>query len=116
MQYTLLIYADPTAGPSPGSPEFQERHDAWMSYTQAMIDAGVHIAGEALQPTQAATTVRQRDGETLTVDGPFAETKEILGGFYILDTPNLDDALTWAGRAPHLGEGSVEVRPVMTFA
>ena len=86
-----------------------------MSYTQAMHDAGVHVAGEPLQPTQTATTVRVRDGETLTLDGPFAETKEILGGFYLLEVSDLDAALDWAARAPHVGHGSVEVRPVMAI-
>jgi hypothetical protein len=115
MQYMLLIYIDPSAAADPESPEGQASSAAWFTYTEAMREAGVHVAGEALQPTQTATTVRQRGGETLTVDGPFAETKEILGGFYILDVPDLDAALSWAGRAPNTSYGSVEVRPVMVF-
>ena len=116
MQYMLLIYVDPSAAPDPASPEGQNGHAAWNTYTEAMREGGVHVAGEALQPTQTATTVRSRGGETLTVDGPFAETKEILGGFYILDVPDLDAALSWAQRAPNTSYGSVEVRPVMVFA
>jgi hypothetical protein len=111
----LLIYVDPSAAPDPASPEGQNGHAAWNTYTEAMREASVHVAGEALQPTQTATTVRSRGGETLTVDGPFAETKEILGGFYVLDVPDLDAALSWAQRAPNTSYGSVEVRPVMVF-
>jgi len=116
VQYMLLIYLDPSAGPDPQSPEGQAASAAWFTYTEAMREAGVHVAGEALQPIQTATTVRQRGGETLTVDGPFAETKEVLGGFYVLDVPDLDAALSWAQRAPNTSYGSVEVRPVMVFA
>jgi hypothetical protein len=75
----------------------------------------VKNTGEALLPTSAATTVRVRDGETLTTDGPFAETKEQLGGFYLLDCPDLDDAIKWAARIPGARTGSVEIRPVMEF-
>ena len=115
MQYMLLIYGDPSAMPAHDSPEGQAEFAGWMPYTEAMRDAGVHVAGEPLQPAETATTVRVRDGETLTLDGPFAETKEILGGFYLIDVPDLDAALGWAARAPHIGHGSVEVRPVMAF-
>jgi len=115
MQYMLLIYGDPSAAPDYASPEGQAEFAAWGAYTQAMLDAGVHSGGAALQPTPTATTVRVRDGETLTLDGPFAETKEVLGGFYLLDVPDLDAALAWAAKAPNLTYGSVEVRPVMTF-
>lgn len=115
MHYMLLIYGDPTAGPDQASPEGQAEFAGWMAYTQAMSDAGVHLAGDALQAPEAATTVRVRDGETLNVDGPFAETKEVLAGYYVLDVPDLDVALEWAAKAPHIAHGSVEVRPVMTF-
>jgi len=115
MQDTLLIYSDPAAAPDPVASEGQAALAAWGSYTQAMLDAGVESGGAALQPTQAATTVRVRDGETLTLDGPFAETKEVLGGFYLLDVADLDAALAWAAKAPSVAYGSVEVRPVMTF-
>lgn len=115
MHYMLLIYGDPTAGPAFDTPEGQAIFAAWMPYTQAMQEAGVHVAGEPLQPIQTATTVRVREGETLTVDGPFAETKELLGGFYVIDVPDLDAALAWAAKAPHIAHGSVEVRPVMAF-
>lgn len=73
------------------------------------------LAGDALQPTTTATTVRVRDGRTMVSDGPFAETKEQLGGYYLVDVPDLDEALLWAERMPNVGRGSIEVRPVMEF-
>ena len=73
------------------------------------------LGGEGLQPSSAATTVRVRDGERVLTDGPFAETKEQLGGFYLLDCDNLDEAIDWAAKIPGAGHGSVEVRPVMNY-
>ena len=107
-QYLLLIYV-PDGGPPPEARELK----GWYDYTQAMIDAGVHVASNALELTDTATTVRVREGETILSDGPFAETKEILGGYYVLDVPNLDEAVKWAERIPSAPYGSVEVRPVM---
>jgi len=72
------------------------------------------VAGDALQPTSTATSVRVRDGETLTTDGPFAETKEVLGGYYLIDVETLDEALEWAAKIPGAGHGTIEVRPVVT--
>jgi hypothetical protein len=115
VQYALLIYGDPTASPAENSPEAQTEFAAWMTYTQALTEAGVIRGGEALNPISTATTVRERGGETLTTDGPFAETKEILGGFYVIDVPDLDTALGWAARMPNIKHGTVEVRPVMVF-
>ena len=74
------------------------------------------MAGEALHPTSTATTVRVRDGRTLTTDGPFAETKEQLGGYYLVDCKNLDEAIQWAAKIPHASISSVEVRPVVDFS
>jgi hypothetical protein len=114
-QYMLLIY-----GPQGGGPQTPEelaaQHDAWMRVTQEMIDAGVHVDGNALEAIDTATTVRVRGGETIVSDGPFADTKELLGGYYILDVPDLDSALSWAARLPNVTFGSVEVRPVMVLA
>ena len=115
MFYTLLIYGDPAAAPDYESPEGQAEFEQWMAYDKTLRESGAYSAGAALQPAPAATTVRSRDGDTLTIDGPFAETKEVLGGFYLIDVPDLDAALDWAGRMPNIGYGSVEVRPVMTF-
>jgi hypothetical protein len=113
--YTMLIYGDPAAAPGYESPEGQAEFQQWMSYTQELAESGALKAGEALQPAATATTVRSRNGDTLTTDGPFAETKEILGGFYLIDVPDLDAALKWASRMPNISYGSVEVRPVQSF-
>ena len=114
MQYALLINV-PVDDPR-SEEEMQAEGPKWFEYTQALMEAGVHLGGEALQPTDTATTVRERDGQRLVTDGPFAETKEILGGFYLIDVPDLDAALDWAAKIPSVGRGSVEVRPVMILA
>jgi hypothetical protein len=115
MLHALLIYGDPSLAPAADSPEGQAEFQQWMEYTQQLTDAGVHRGGEALQEVQTATTVRVRDGERLLADGPFAETKEMLGGFYLIDVTDLDAALDWAAKIPSVTYGSVEVRPVMSF-
>src|SRR4051812_19615140 len=111
--YMLLINIPAEGSPPPeqGGAETAE----WFEYSQALQDAGVHVAGNALQGAETATTVRVRDGETLLTDGPFADTKELLGGYYIVDVPDLDTALKWAAKMPNIAYGSVEVRPVMVF-
>jgi hypothetical protein len=108
MQYMLLIYV-----PADGSE--QAESEAWMRYTQDLQQAGVMVAGDGLQGLDTAQTVRVREGETLVTDGPFAETKEMLGGYYLIDVADLDAALGWAAKIPSVGFGSVEVRPVMVF-
>jgi hypothetical protein len=113
MQYMLLIYTPAEGGPSPD--ELQAEHQRWMQYTQDLRESGVHVAGDALQGTHTATAVRVRDDETLVTDGPFAETKELLAGYYLIDVPDLDAALAWAAKIPSVGYGSVEVRPIMVF-
>ena len=112
-QYMLLIYTPAEGGPSPE--ELQAQRARWQEYTQSLIDAGAMVAGDALQSVDTATTVRVRDGETVVTDGPFAETKEILGGYYVLDVPDLDEALKWAAKIPNVHYGSTEVRPVMVL-
>jgi hypothetical protein len=112
-QYMLLIYGPTEGGPSPE--EMQAEFPRWMQYTQELQSSGVMVAGDALQGADTATTVRVRDGETVLSDGPYAETKELLGGFYIVDVPDLDAALKLAARMPNIAYGSVEVRPVMVF-
>jgi hypothetical protein len=112
-QYILLIYGPTEGGPSPE--EMEAEMPRWYEYTQALQDAGVMRGGEALQWVETATTVRVRNGERLVSDGPFAETKEALGGYYVIDVADLDAALSWAERMPNIGYGSVEVRPVMVF-
>jgi hypothetical protein len=114
MQYMLLIYIDPETAPKPGSPEALEDHGAWMRVSEEM--GPVTVSGAPLQSVETATTVRVNGtGEPVLSDGPFAETKEFLGGYYIIDVPDLDTATSWAAKLPNQGHGSVEVRPVMDF-
>jgi hypothetical protein len=115
MQYMLLIYVDPTAGPDPESPEGKEQTARWFRYSERLQSAGVFKAGEGLQPPQTATTLSVRDGERVVTDGPFADTKEWLGGFYVIDAADLDAALDHAAGMPHLESGWVEVRPLRVF-
>jgi hypothetical protein len=119
VRYAILIYDENTANPSPEPPDpavIGQVMDEYNAFTKAITDAGVYLGGEALQPHPTATTVRVRDGKTLTTDGPFAETKEGLGGFYVLDCRDLDEALSWAAKCPGAWYGSVEVRPVVDFS
>lgn len=115
MKYLLLIYNNESAEPEYGTPESDAIMGEYFAFTQAVQTAGVMQAGEALHPVATATTVRIRDGKTVTVDGPFAETKEQLGGFYMIDVPTLDEALAWAAKIPSARTGSIEVRPIVDF-
>ena len=116
MQYILLIYGDESSWGS-ASPEEQAKNmQEWTDYTQFLKDKGYHIAGDALHPTSDATTVRVRDGKTITTDGPFAETKEQLAGFYLIDAKNLDEAIQVAAKIPPAKVGCVEVRPIRDLA
>ena len=110
MKYLMLLYGNPI--PEPGTPEARKLSADWAEARQAMTDAGVLIECSPLQPASASTTVRVRDGETLTTDGPFAETKEWMSGFYVVDFDSLDQALKAAAMVPSAKYGSVEVRPV----
>jgi len=113
MKYACLIYDDEANGPDEASPEFAEMMGGYMAFGEA---AGERIlGGEALAPVATATTVSVRNGETITTDGPFAETKEQLGGFYILECADLDEAVSLAAQIPGAKEGRVEVRPVLDF-
>jgi hypothetical protein len=116
MRYTLLIYGDETAGADATPEQLQEIMDGYWAYEAWLEEAGIKRAGEALQDTGQATTVRVRDDGAMTTDGPFAETKEQLGGFYLIECDNLDDALEAARRCPGSTHGSVEVRPVLDFS
>ena len=120
MRYAILIYDAETANPpsEPPAPEVMEQvMGEWNAYTQMLRDRGVYQGGEALQPVQTATTVRQQGNVPVTTDGPFAETKEALGGFYLVDARDLDEALELATACPGVRYGgSVEVRPVFDFS
>jgi hypothetical protein len=113
MQYMLLIYNDPSGWDSMSEAERGEMYQAYGTYTAELQASGKHVAGDALQPVETATSVRVRDGETLTTDGPFAETKEVLGGYYLIDVETLDEALEWAAKIPSARYGHIEVRPVV---
>jgi hypothetical protein len=115
MKYALLIYGDQVQGQNMSPEEIQASMDEWWKYEAWLGERGIKLAGEALQTTDTATTVRVKDGETMTSDGPFAETKEQLGGFYLLDVANLDEALEAAAKCPGALRGSIEIRPVMEF-
>jgi len=109
MRYMLLIYG-PEMAPTEGAP--MPDMEPWNAYSQWLVDTGIYKAGDPLAPSTAATTVRVQDGRRLTTDGPFAETKEVLGGYYIVDCADLDGALEAAARCPGAAYGSVEVRPI----
>jgi hypothetical protein len=111
MQYLLLIYG-PESEADDFSPETMKAYDAFWAH---VTERGVLRAGEALHPSAMATTVRVRDGQTITTDGPFAETKEVLGGFYVVDVADLDEALGYAAMIPGAKSGSIEVRPIVDF-
>ncbi len=113
MRYMLLIYDDEQQWAAMGPEENEKVMQAYSAYHGEVNEAGVFRSGEPLQASSAATTVRVRDGQTLTTDGPFAETKEQLGGFYLLDCENLDEAIRWAAKIPSSALGAIEVRPIM---
>jgi hypothetical protein len=116
MKYLLAIYTDESNANADISPDDMRRElDKWWAYGDELEAAGVHIAGDALQPSGTATTVKLREGERIVTDGPFAETKEQLGGYYLLECPDLDSALEWAAKMPNLDRNTVEVRPLMEF-
>ena len=116
MRYVLLIYENEQA--AAGLPEAEQAATLgrWFEYTEALRGSGKLLGGEALQLTGTATTVRAEAGQQLIVDGPFAETKEQFGGFFLIEAADLDEAIAWAAKMPNLDAGgSVEVRPVMEF-
>lgn len=115
MKYALLLYADEATNPDYTTAEGAAEMQQWFEFSQALMAEGAMAGGEALEDTPTATTVRVRDGKTVTADGPFAETKETIGGFYLIDVENLDAAIKWAEKVPLVGRGSVEIRPVMVF-
>ena len=115
MQFICLIYSDPADEPQPGSPEMGPYMQAYGTYTQGLKDDGKFVAGDALQGVETATTVMVRNGKTETMDGPFAETKEILGGYYLIDCADLDEALSYAAKIPTAAHGKIEVRPIVVW-
>ncbi len=115
MQYMCLIYAAENAGPKPGTPEFGPFMKGYQDFTDRVKEKGVLVHADALQPVGTATTVTMENGKLETTDGPFAETKEQLGGYYLLDCKDLDEALAYAAQIPSAQHGRVEVRPVVIW-
>ena len=115
MQYLLLIYRNEAEQAKMDASELQKLTAEYRAFTQSIIQSGNFKAGDALQMTATATTVRVRDGKMLTTDGPFAETREQLGGYYLVEAKDLDEALGIAARIPTARMGSIEVRPIMVY-
>ena len=115
MRYLALIYTEERTEP-PSDGEGRQMMAEYGEYTQMIKDRGAMLGGEALEPSTATTTVRVRDGKVSTTDGPFAETKEQLGGYYLLDCKDLDEAIDLASKIPGARWGAIEVRPILEFS
>jgi hypothetical protein len=113
MQYALIIYEKTETFTNRQGENAEVYWGAWTAYLGALQEAGVLQGGQALQPPTMATTVRLSDGKRLVQDGPYADTKEQLGGLFVLELPSLDEALQWAARCPAASDGAVEVRPLL---
>ena len=112
MRYMLLIYSDESYYATRTPDQMGELMGAYGQFSEEVMGAGVLGSSERLQPVGSATTVRVRDGQQTTTDGPFAETKETLGGYYLIDVANLDEAIAWAAKVPTASYGSIEIRPI----
>src|SRR5256885_14240306 len=112
MKYMLLIYRNEAEMLGAKKEAVEQVTGAYGAYTEALKKAGILVGGERLQPSTAATSVRVASGKSKVLDGPYAETKEQLGGYYMIDVPDLDAALSWAARCPGAGLGTIEVRPL----
>lgn len=115
MHYMALIYSAPGSEPKYGTPEFQKMMDSYFAFTAHLKAKDAYVSGDGLKSTDTATSLRIRSGKVETMDGPFAETKEHLGGYYVFDAPDLDTALKYAAMIPTAAYGTVEIRPVMTY-
>jgi len=115
MQYMCLIYSSEGTGPAPGTADFGTYMKGYQDFTSDMAATKKMVHADALQPIATATTVTVRDGKTITTDGPFAETKEQLGGYYLLECSDLDDAIAQAAKIPTAAFGRIEIRPVMVW-
>jgi hypothetical protein len=115
MRYMLLIYTNEANDASATPADMEATMTAYNAFTKEVVDSGAMRTSEALHPTSAVTTVRVRNGKTLTTDGPFAETKEQLGGFYMVEAKDLDAAIAWAAKIPGAKSGSIEVRTILEF-
>lgn len=116
MRYLLMIHTDEAAYSARPPEAVEAGNAAYIAYTDALKTADAWRGGERLRPTDTATTVRIRDGRTEVLDGPYADTKEQLGGYYMIEVPDLDAAITWAARCPGASHGTVELRPIWEYA
>jgi hypothetical protein len=116
MQYLLMIYQSEAENGKMDAAAGKKMSEEYGAFTQSIVQSGNFKAGDALQPTTTATTVRVRDGKTLTTDGPFAETREQLAGYYLVEARDLDAALAMAVRIPGARTGSIEVRPIRVYS
>jgi hypothetical protein len=115
MKYALLIYAAEKDWADRTKEEQGQIYNEYMAYTVELKNSGKMLACEPLDPTPTATTIRVRNGKTLSTDGPFADTKEQLGGIYVIDVKDLDEAMAWAAKIPDARTGSIEIRPLMNI-
>jgi hypothetical protein len=115
MQYLLMLYADEAGWTNMSKSEQEKGMAAYMAYGEALNAAGVYKGSNRLQPVSTATTVRTANGKAQVLDGPYVDSKEQLGGYYLIDVADLDAALSWAARCPCSGHGVVEVRPICTY-
>ncbi len=115
MQYLLMLYSDPAGFAQMSPAEQQQAMGAYSAYTEALKNAGAYVGSNRLQPVSAATTVRVANGKSQVLNGPFADSKEQLGGYFLIEATDLDSALSWAARCPGAAHGSIEVRPVWTM-
>jgi hypothetical protein len=112
MQYLLMIHGNESAMQSAPAEAVAAQHAAYGAYTKAMIDAGVWVGGARLHPSSTATVVRSQNGKASVLNGPYAEVKEQLGGYYLIEAADLDAAIGWAARCPGAATGAIEVRPI----
>jgi hypothetical protein len=112
MEYLLTLYSNEDGWKQMTEEQQKQGYAAYMAYTEALKKAGAYVGSNRLQPIATATTVRVVDGKSQVLDGPFIDSKEQLGGYYLIEAPDLDSALAWAARCPGAGHGTIEVRPV----
>lgn len=115
MQYLLLLHADEAGFSRMSEEETVRAVAAYSAYTEALKKAGVYVGSNRLKSVTTATTVRLANGKTSVLNGPYAESREQLGGYYLIDTPDLDGAIAWASRCPGASHGAIEIRPVWTM-
>jgi hypothetical protein len=115
MRYMLIILGDESQFASLSDEERAANGARWADYTQELVDSGTFVSGEGLQSVTTATTLHVENGERVLTDGPFAETKEQIGGFYVIECKDLDEAIDWAAKLPHAEHGTTEIRPVMEY-